>query len=264
MQANAFDALHDYARDAVVFLVDGRIGPASHHAAAGSGTLIGTAGGRTVVLSAAHNFDGVPDDGMSVGGKTSGGVSDALETVWRHPTVDVALATLRPEAAKVFGGFALPPEQVSATSDTAFTEANPMLLCGYPAAYRRTLVNYAAGTALVEFACISYLTIVEPALDGQGRYRATWKEAVLTEADPVVPAVKPGEEFVIAHPRGISGGPLWRFRKPASGELWAPAKMGQIVAVACSYISEDSIECCPSVAAWGDWFRETIASIDGM
>jgi hypothetical protein len=262
LDRTAFDGLSDYAREAVVFLVDGALGANSRTAGVGSGTLFRTQGGRTVVLTAAHNFDDVPDDGMSVGGKTPDGVSDAFEVVWRHPVADVALALLRRKAAEIFGGFALSPELVAATADTAFEEENPMVLCGYPGDYRRTFVAPATKTAHVEFACISYATMVEPSLDSHGRYRARWREAVLTENDPVVPAVKPGEVFVITRPHGISGGPLWRFRKRPKADLWAPSKMGQIVGIASTYIREDAVEFCPSVAVWGDWFRDTLVAVD--
>ena len=262
LDRTAFEALHDFAREAVVFLVDGAIGPNSHLASVGSGTLIKTAGGRIVVLTAAHNFDDLPDDGVSMGGEGSNAVSHALGAPWRHPSIDVALAVVQPEAAKVFGHAALAPEVVAATTDTAFELQNPMLLCGYPGDYRRLHVDRPAGRAHLEFACVSYVTTVQPELDEHGRYHARWKEGVLTEHDPLFPAVKPGEEFVVVRPHGISGGPLWRFRSAGKGQVWAPAKIGQIVGVACDYIRVDAVECCPSVAVWGDWFRETLAAID--
>ncbi|MET0790949.1 MAG: hypothetical protein ABW061_05465, partial [Polyangiaceae bacterium] len=262
LKRQAFDALHDFGREAVVFLLDGRVGLNARTAPNGSGTLFRTPGGQIVVLSAAHVFDDVPEDGMSIGGKTRDGVSNAIAAVHKHPSsdVDIAVGVLSDVAARVFGAFALSPDFVAGASDTAFERENPMLICGYPTAYKETTVDRARGSARIEFACVSYLTWVERKLDSRARYRATWKEAVLTEHDPVVPAVKPGEVFEIAHPGGISGGPLWRFRTVGKGEIWAPAKMGKIVGVASSYL--DDVEFCPSIAAWGDWFREVIAAID--
>jgi hypothetical protein len=81
----------------------------------------------------------------------------------------------------------------------------------------------------------------------------------------VFPAIPAGESFEIVHPRGISGGPLWRFRTVGEGNLWSPSKMGQIVAVATTFNpAPDHLELCTSVAVWGDWFRETIARIDAQ
>jgi hypothetical protein len=260
LQRQAFDALHEYAREGVVFLLDGPVGPDAPRAAVGSGVLF-RAGRQVVVLTAAHVLDNVPAGGMSIGGRTPDGVSDAIVQVWRHPSVDVALALLSDDAARLFGQLALSPDVVAAATDTAFARENAMVLCGYPAAYRETRVDHNRRSARVEFACVSYLTTVDLRLDAQQRYRAAWNEGVLTEHDPVVPEVKPGEVFQIAHPGGISGGPLWRFRNVDKGALWAPAKMGAIVGIACSYLRDEGVEFCPSVASWGDWFRTTIAAI---
>ena len=68
----------------VVFLVDGPIGTIEiEKADAGSGTLVQTPRGRTVVLTAKHNFKGVPPTGMSIGGETPNGVCNALGDQFR-------------------------------------------------------------------------------------------------------------------------------------------------------------------------------------
>lgn len=264
VKGQALGALQDYARRPVVFLVDGPVGTIDiEKASAGSGTLVRTPHGRTVVLTAKHNFKGIPATGMSIGCETPNAVSNALGARWEHPRsdVDVAITMISAEAERVFASFAVPTDSVAATHDTGFTRQNPMILCGYPAMYRRTVVQ-SKTTALHEFACVSYATLVAPDLDAEGRYEARWKEAALTSADPVFPAIPVGETFEVVHPRGISGGPLWRFRSVGEGNVWSPSKMGQIVAVATDYRARDHLELCTSVASWGDWFRETIAEID--
>lgn len=173
--------------------------------------------------------------------------------------MDVAIALISPEAEQMFASFAVSTDVVAATTDTGFSEQNPMIVCGYPANYRRTLAK-GPGAALHEFACARYATLVASGLDASGRYRARWKEAKLTSDDAVFPPVPKGETFDIVHPVGMSGGPLWRFRSVGEGNLWSPARMGQIVGVASTYL--DDVEFCVSVAAWGDWFSETIAKID--
>lgn len=263
VKGQALGALQEYARRPVVFLVDGPIGTIEiEKAAAGSGTLVRTPRGRTLVLTAKHNFEGAPPTGMSIGGEANS-VSNALGTRWEHPSaaVDVAVTMISAEAERVFGGLAVPADAVATTTDTELSKQNPMILCGYPALYRRTLVQ-SKTTLLHEFACVSYATSVAPDLDSKGRYEAHWKEAALTSSDPVFPTIPPGETFEIVHPRGISGGPLWRFRSVGEGNLWSPAKMGRIVAVATDYNPPDHLELCTSVAVWGDWFRETVATID--
>lgn len=264
VKGQALGALQDYARGPVVFLVDGPVGTLEiEKAKAGSGTLIRTPRGRTVVLTAKHNFEDLPPTGMSIGGEI-GSVSNALGARLEHPsaTVDLAVTMISADAEGMFGRLAVPADVVAATADTDFAKQNPMILCGYPAMYRRTIVQSKA-TALHEFACVSYATLVEPELDANSRYQARWKEGARTSADPVFPAIPAGETFDLVHPRGISGGPLWRFRSVGEGNLWSPSKMGQIIAVATDYNPEpDHLELCTSVAVWGDWFRETIAKID--
>jgi hypothetical protein len=252
--------MHGYARQALAFLVDGPIDARTSTAAAGSGTVLKTADGHVVVLTAKHVIEEMPEGGICVGSTGIDGIADAVARRWMHPTEDVAVALLSSDAQERFVSSALPADVVPASSDTQFLEENPMLICGFPSAYRKTLVDRAADRACVEFFSTSYLTVVDPLLDERGRYRVTWKEAVLSEHDRVEPAVKPGEIFVIRHPRGISGGPLWRFRRPEKTALWAPAKMANLVGIASTYL--DGIEFCPSVAVWGDWFRETLSSID--
>jgi hypothetical protein len=75
--------------------------------------------------------------------------------------------------------------------------------------------------------------------------------------------IEAGQIFDLAHPGGISGGALWRFRKVPKTEVWDPSKLARLIGVASTYLKPpDSIEFCPSVATWGDWFRETVAKID--
>jgi hypothetical protein len=264
LQTSAFNALCAYARNPVVFLMDGPIGPDSTSAAIGSGTLVESAGGSTVVLTAKHNFDPMPEGGISVGGNRAGGISNAVRTVLRHPNddVDVALAILSPEASAAFSSLAVPANCVSLKDDVQFEDENPMILCGYPSGYRRTLVDESAGKATVEFASVSYLARVKPSLDDKGRYQVTWKEAIMTEHDAVWPPIPRGEEFTMVHPVGISGGPLWRFRKLDPAAVWAPAKMGTIVGIASGYRKDLGIEYCPSVSVWGEWFLQELAEID--
>jgi hypothetical protein len=266
VKGQALGALQDYARRPVVFLVDGPIGTIEiEKAKAGSGTLVRTPRERTVVLTAKHNFEGVPPTGMSIGGGTPNGVSNALGARWEHPSsdVDLAVTMISTEAERAFGGFAVPTEVVAAATDTDFSKQNPMILCGYPALYRRTLVQ--STTALHEFACASYATSVAPDLDAKGRYEAHWNEGALTSADPVFPAIPPGETFEIVHPRGISGGPLWRFRSGGDQAIFGrPTRWGRSLRSATDYNPPDHLELCTSVSVWGDWFRETIAKIDAQ
>jgi hypothetical protein len=262
VKMQALLALQTYAMRPVVFMLDGPLaGFQLLEAKAGSGLVLRTPRGRTVVLTARHNFDDLPQSGMSIGGRVS--VADALGPRWEHPNpeVDIAITGLKPDAEQMLSVLAVPTSVVAASSDTAFTRENPMILCGFPALYRRTLPRDAK-TADHEFSCMSYATTVEPDLDSEGRYLAEWKEGALTEKDPVLPAIKPGETFEIVHPRGISGGPLWRFRSTPEGQLWSPEAKGMIVGIATDYRERTSRQLCPSVAVWGDWFSETVAAID--
>ena len=185
-----------------------------------------------------------------------------------HPTVDVALALLKPDAAKLFTHAALSCDVVAET-DEEDPEGEMTMICGFPALYRRAAVDHQNKKVDVGFASVTYSTDVN-GKDDKGRYRVSWGEGELSGTVPLRAqsaanhlGIEQGQIFDLAHPGGISGGPLWRFRKVPKTEVWDPSKLARLIGVASTYLKPpDNIEFCPSVATWGDWLRETIAKID--
>jgi hypothetical protein len=252
-----------------VFLVEGAVGAASADAPNGSGTLLRTPGGRVFVLTARHVLEDDPPDQYALGGRAvQYGVADALGDQFWHPTVDVALALLKPEAAKLFTHAALSCDVVAET-DEEDPEGQMTMICGFPVLYRRAAVDHQNKKVDVGFASVTYSTDVN-GKDEKGHYRVSWGEGELSGTIPLRAqsaanhlGIEQGQIFDLAHPGGISGGPLWRFRKVPKTEVWDPSKLARLIGVASTYLKPpDNIEFCPSVATWGDWFRETIAKID--
>ncbi|HEX2870836.1 MAG TPA: hypothetical protein VHP33_06255 [Polyangiaceae bacterium] len=266
----ASDALNDFAGGALVFLLEGEINAESALAPNGSGTVLRTPGGHVVVLSARHVFEDDPPAQFALGGRAvQHGVPDAIGEQFWHPSVDVAVARLKPTAAALFAHAALPCDLVAGTNEED-PEGDTAMICGFLARYRRTAVDHSNRRVDHDFASVTYSTDVN-GKDERGRYRVAWGEGELSGTIPASASdaarqlgIKVGQLFDLAHPGGISGGPLWRFRKEwRKSEVWEPSKAGRLIGIASSYLPPpDSIEFCPSVATWGDWFRDTIAKID--
>lgn len=261
LEREAFEGVHQFAQRGLVFLVDGPIGPSMHRAANGSGTLLRTPLGRIVVLTARHVLeDDRPSEFAIAGRSQPEGLDDAVGREWWHPDVDVAVALLKQHAASVLGTHAVSSDVVAETGDATIGGHQAALICGFPASYRDSEVDHHARRVEVNFPSVSYLTLAD-GIDAKGRHRVQWGEGVVGDRDrPGLRGVAPGELFNLAHPGGMSGGPLWRFTKVPKGEVWDPSKMARIIGVASSYLAPH--EFAPSVATWGDWFRETIAEID--
>jgi hypothetical protein len=221
-----------------------------------------------VVLTAKHILeDDPPADGFTIGGPRDPGTacSAALERQWLHPEVDVdvAVATLTRPAADAFGRAAYDSSLVATADDWNLLDDDVTMICGYPAGYRGEEVDHDRKTILHILPGVTHATTVAPDLDARGRYRVEWGPGIMEDPDGKFQflGIEDGKERDLAHPGGISGGPLWRVRGPISkSEIWIPDKMARIVGVASRYL--EGIEFAPSVKVWGDWFREVIAEVD--
>ncbi len=279
LEKSAFDALNDFAGSALVFLWEGEVSADNAATANGSGTVLRTPGGRLFVLTARHVFEddsnGEPQTferaqtvKYAVGGRAvQFGKADALGEQHWHPSVDVAIALLKPDVATHFADAALSVDMVAKTADDA-TEGHMTMICGFPAGYRRTAIDHQNKKVDHGLASVTYSTDVE-GQDNKGRHRVRWGEAEMTGTVPMQArdsaaarqlGIKPGQVFDLAHPGGISGGPLWRFRKVPKNEVWEPSKLARIVGIASTYLEPHSF--APSVSTWGDWLRDAIAKID--
>lgn len=258
----AFDAVQEYVARPLVFLAEGAIGPGMRTTPNGTGTLLRTPGGRVLVLTARHVLEDDRPEQWAIGGKISHGIDDALGAEWLHPNLDldVGLALLKPHAAAALESYALAHSAVA--EDGAFrSEDHQAILCGFPGAYRSAEIDQRAGRATVHFQSLTYGTTVD-GLDAKSRYKVRWQEWYShDDAAADLLKAKSGEPVRLEHPRGISGGPLWRFDYAREGELWDPSRVGRIIGIASTFLEPH--EFVPSVEAWGAWFRETLAKIDG-
>jgi len=103
------------------------------------------------------------------------------------------------------------------------------------------------------FASVTYGTgLQDPEHDERGRLRIAWDERVL-----------PGGGVIkMPNPEGISGGAVWRFRRPARDALWSPSSIGRIIGVPVSYAERTHTEFAEPVDKWRMWFLRTLVDID--
>jgi len=97
--------------------------------------------------------------------------------------------------------------------------------------------------------------LISPAgisFDKNGRYQLEWKEAAVWRGNGT---------FDLPEPKGMSGGPLWRFRKPVSRSIWSAGEIGKIIAVQAAWDKKEVLFLEP-VDRWGDWFHECLLTID--
>lgn len=255
------EAIHLFAGAAVVYVLDGAPGAESHHSGNGTGLLLNTPGGVTVLLTASHVLADNRPPQFSLGGRAypEGAVGDALGPEWHHPSADVAIARLKDGAAELLRAHAQTCSVVAATDDGGLDEPATFMLVGFISALRKDSVDHERKLIRHSLVPVSYATIIEGLDPKKQRYRARWDEGEVPEDIAALFDVPAGLQ-PMHHPQGISGGPLWRFRLPTPGKLWAAEKVGAVVGVASAYLEPH--ELVEPVASWGDWFRATIATID--
>lgn len=262
MQEQAEEALHRFVGSAMVFVIEGPPDERKLERANGSGTLLRTPAGRVILLTAAHVLQDESGktcaDIFSLGGIAlpNGAVADSLTQRWVHSSADVAVA--RVSAAEAFGSAPVPTSLVATPSESGIEGKFGFRLGGFPAGYRRESI---AGSYLLHgMMPLTYATTLD-GLDERGRFKVRWEDSIVVgNEDSRHLGLVAGKEIELVHPRGISGGPLWRFAPGAKGELWAPGKIAKLIGVACSYL--EPISFVESTTAWGEWFTDVVAQVD--
>lgn len=262
-------AIYEHIQRSLVFIVEGRPNEHKFGKGHGSGTLVRTPGGQTVVLTATHVLRDHPD-GHSLGGfyLGDGAVADPFASVWRHPTgedgVDVAVALLTDEAANVFRLGAVTIDSI-AESSVELGEKDPTVISGFPAALRTQKVDHANKINFQGYASMAYNTRVVGFDQKKSRYQMAWDEGIAESDDAIglmkVFGMEAGKVFKQPEPGGISGGPLWRLAPVKTGKLWSADKAATIIGITESW-DKESVAFCPAVRVWGDWFRDVVRAVD--
>jgi hypothetical protein len=238
--------MDSFVGDSLVFLAPGR----GKNKWVASGTLLATEAG-VVVLTAAHNLTRARDQPLRLGGQhIKGTFEDVAAAIAMHPEddVDVGIAFLKDEPASAVQRWAA---RFSVTLDDVIDpNRDALVIAGFPAALTVTGDKAAEVGADLAFISVTYGTNPkDPLLDSKGRYRVEWSERVL----------EGGGVACMPNPEGVSGGPLWRFRRPPNGEMWSAQTTGALVGVAVAWDQEAETEFVVPCSRWRGWLVERVA-----
>ncbi len=235
----------------------------------GTGLLLKTRLGTPFLLTARHLFEKTGQDcpdlalwNESVCVRQAGtrvifgprrpGASDS-----DHAEVDVAAVALshagRDGVCNLAGA--------SLASDSATQETDKIVISGFPSFLtdaRPTVEGYDVAVAR-----IIYITGIS-GTDEFGRLQVEWDDAQGIPPVAKIPGypVNDGAVFQLGHPRGISGGGVWRVRGPTSGEIWAPSKHCELIGVAVAVLGKH--ELAEPVDLWHPWLLQAEDEIDRL
>lgn len=239
-------AMYQFAAQRLVYLIPGTA--TEKPAFVSSGTPIETAGGNVLVLTARHCARDAVDRQMRVGyHRAERTVDDGVFGVVHHPdsSIDVSVLVLHRAARDIVRPLAIDLNLVAA--DEVSPSTDPLMLAGFPAA----LVKH-HGKNWFGMGSITYGTgLATPAFDETGRYRVDWSGAVTSDGVVQLP-----------HPKGISGGALWRFRPAAPDALWSALGSGRLVGIPVAWKEAERVELAEPAAKWRAWLLETAAMVD--
>ena len=241
-------AINDFVAQSCVFILPGGGPPPAPEI--GSGTILTTPNGRMVVLTAKHVALDARTRKYSLGYyKCLNVISDFVAAVIVNPgDVDVALLLVKQQLTASLGFIAAKTSNIP----RAAFEIRPgdvLVVNGFPyqASYFRDK-EAEQGFNVLTYWCHDGA----PARDSHGRYRIPWRDFPGSEADVDLGSLSPG---------GMSGGPLWSFRRPPSNAVWSPGLIGSIVGVQSAWDTGDTLFIEP-IDRWGGWFHEAIQQID--
>lgn len=253
----------------LAFIVPSAVGDAPAREV-GSATVVRTPAGKVILLSVSHNF-AEPAPVRSVGySNAPDAINDAIDHVISHPKavpgaaneVDVALAIPKPDAAAELNKVAISYDQIATATDSDIAPEDACIVGGFPWDMTLRHEDKARRIRTQLFASLTYgCTIANR--DAHRRYQIPWTGGTFTT--PGLWTVATGETKLttMPQPHGMSGGGLWRFRKPATNEpIWTPQKAGKLIGVQRGWYRDDRTLVVESVATWGEWLAEVIRDVD--
>ena len=244
----ARNAVEEFVQYSCVFLSSGADGTAAIEN--GSGIVIRTKGGNYCVLTAKHIAEEAVRNQYRIGFyKALNLIPDFVAAVVPFlGDVDVGLLVVKNQLALPFEKLAVTQDVIPIVGQTDIASEDSLIVNGYP--FQTIRFNIEEG--LQAFELLTYWFVPENIThDDDGRYRLEWKDAVGRNND----------EFDLPVPGGMSGGPLWRFRKPESRSVWAVGEIARIVAIQSAWDRKETLFLEP-VEKWSRWFHESCASID--
>ena len=245
----AQDAINEFVQHSCAFLIPG----STHRTATdvGSGVIIHTEKGHLAVLTAKHIAEEAERQEYRLGFfQCSNPISDFVKGILLCPDdVDVGILIIKNTLSSQIQHLAINHKFVPVEDYEILAQDN-LVLNGFPA----EISKYDQNRSEQEFTVLTYWCTPESvSSNGKGRYRLDWKDANVWRDDRV---------FDLPSPKGMSGGPLWRFREPVSTSLWSTQKTGKIIGIQSAWDRKNTAIIEP-VEKWSNWFYECIAMIDG-
>jgi hypothetical protein len=247
-ELQAQKAIKEFVQKSCVFILPGAEGQKA--TGAGTGIIITTRGKHLAVLTAEHIAKPAIELEYRLGYfMCSNPIPNFVSGIIPFQgDVDVALLILKEELKQPLEQLAIKFEAVP-TADFEVDEKDSLILNGFP----WELSYYSKERSEQGFWVITYRCLLcSESLDAKGRYRVEWKDAVLWRSE---------KDFELPSPEGISGGPLWRFRKPHKDAIWAPGEIGKIIGIQSAWDRKGTVLIEP-VSKWAAWFHESLEKID--
>ncbi|HBG17925.1 MAG TPA: hypothetical protein DDY32_01210 [Desulfobulbaceae bacterium] len=247
-ERSAQDAINDFLQYSCAFLVPGSEGVIANEV--GSGVIIQTKGGHFVILTAKHIAENAQREKYRLGFfKCSNPIPDFVAGILLFPDdVDVALLVVKDNLASSLEGIAVSGDSVP-VEPADVVDGDSLVLNGFPA----QITQHSEDKRVQGFTVLTYWCCAENiSKDMRCRYRLEWKNATVWRGD---------KAFNLPSPEGMSGGPLWRFRKPTSTSIWSPGQIGKIIGVQSAWDQKETALIEP-VNKWCDWFHASLLIID--
>ena len=244
----AQDAINDFVQSSCAFLVPGSDGSVASEV--GSGVIIQTNGGNFVILTAKHIAENAQREQHRLGiFKCSNPIPDFVAGLLLFPDdVDVALLVVKENFASALKSVAVPEDSVPVGAADIMDE-DSLVLNGFPA----EIIQQDEDKRVKALTVITYWCWpANISNDKYGRYQLEWKDATALRGD---------QAFDLPSPQGMSGGPLWRFRKPASTSLWSARRIGKIIGIQSAWDQKETAIIEP-INKWCGWFHDSLRKID--
>jgi hypothetical protein len=246
---HAHDAVNQFVQHSCAFLVPGEEGLIA--AGVGTGTLIRTTGGHCCILTAKHIAEDARDKQYRLGFfGCSNPIPDFVSGMMLFPDdVDIALLIVKEQFVSELMNLALTQASIPQKEEEGIATEDSLVLIGYPA----RMLRYSKERSLQGFVSLTYwCQPLDISSDKNDRYKLPWKNAAVWRDE---------RTFDLPAPRGMSGAPLWRFRRLASSSIWSAGEIGRIIAVQAAWDRKDLLFLEP-VNKWGAWIHDRFNDID--
>ena len=244
----AQDAINQFVQHSCAFLVPGEKNRVATEV--GTGAIVRTGAGHCCILTVKHVAEDARDKQYRLGFLgCSNPIPDFVWGILLYPgDVDVALLIVKDQFAPVLASRALTQNSIPLKNEEGIAHEDSLVLVGYPA--RMSLYNEAESQQ--GFVSITYwCPPADISPDRNGRYQVEWKDAILWRNE---------KTFELPEPKGMSGAPLWRFRKGDLSSVWLADRIGKIVAIQSAWDKKEILFLEP-VDKWGTWFHERFANM---